>query len=219
MLDTRDYFHSTSNVIFQLIEDGKKLLDVGCGTGRLAEKLRIKKNCFVVGIEKDRTKVEIARRRCDGIIIADVETLKEIPFSARYFDVIIFVDILEHLKEPGTILDKFKEYLKDDGYILVSVPNVANWTIRLKLLFGRWNYKELGLLDKTHLRFFTFQTAKRMLENSGYTITHTTCTSGFMWIDWRAPLRNPANIWKNLLAYQFIFKAVKSREMGKKHSE
>lgn len=219
MLDIGDYFHSTSNVIFQLIENGKKVLDVGCGTGRLAEKLRIKKKCFVVGVETDQMKVEIAQGRCDRIIIADVETLKEVPFSARYFDIIIFADILEHLKKPDVILEKFKEYLKDDGYIVVSIPNVANWTTRLRLLLGKWNYKGLGLLDKTHLRFFTFQTAKKMLKNSGYTITHTICTSGFTWIDWRMPLRNPANIWKNLLAYQFVFKAVKRKEMEGKHSE
>lgn len=211
MQNKLDYFHSTNHVIFKLIGDEKKILDVGCGTGRLLEELKQKKGCYVVGIEADKEKADVAKMRCDSVIIEDVEELKENIFDVKYFDVIVFEDTLEHLKNPQIVLEKFRRYLKDDGYVLISIPNIANWTIRLKLLTGKWGYKDLGILDKTHLKFFTLKTAKRMVEDSGFKIIHTSCTSGWNWIDWRMPFRNPANIWKGLLGYQFIFKAIKSK--------
>lgn len=208
-----DTFHTTSNIIFQLINKGKKVLDIGCATGRLAEKLR-KKECLVVGIEIDKQLADAAQQRCDKVIMADVEELKEVPFSTGYFDVIVFADILEHLKNPEAVLTNFRKYLSDDGLLIVSIPNVANWTSRLKLLLGRWNYKEYGLLDRTHLRFFTFKTARKLIESSGYKIIDVLCTSGHSYIDRKMGLKNPANIWKSLLAYQFVIKAVKQLQLS-----
>ena len=72
----------------------------------------------------------------------------------KYFDIIVFADILEHLKEPLEVLKRYKKYLKDDGYIIISIPNIANWKIRFKSLLGRFEYNEYGILDSGHLRFF-----------------------------------------------------------------
>lgn len=204
-----DEFHFASNMIFQLIEPDKRILDVGCGTGKLAEQLRLKKNCYVVGIERDEVEARLAQQRCDKLLLADVEKLEDIPFQAGYFDIIVFADILEHLLNPEAVLQRFKKYLPDSGYVFVSVPNIANWSIRLKLLAGKWNYKETGLLDKTHIRFFTLKTVKEMIQRCGYTITYLGCTSGLGYVDWRIISRNPANLWKGLLGYQFMIKAKK----------
>jgi methionine biosynthesis protein MetW len=198
-----DVFQSTQKMIFQLIEPGEKILDVGCGTGRLAEQLRIKKNCYVVGIERDELEAKFAEQRCDKLLLADVEKIEDIPFQTGYFDVIIFADVLEHLLNPELVLQKFKKYLSSNGYIFLSVPNVANWYIRLQLLAGIWNYKEVGLLDKTHIRFFTLKSVKEMIQRCGYTITYLDCTAG----DWRIISRNVASLWKSLLGYQFLIKA------------
>lgn len=210
-----DEFHFASNMIFQLVEPGKKILDVGCGTGKLAEQLRLKKKCYVVGIERDELEAKLAQQRCDKLLVSDVEKLEELPLSRGYFDIIIFADILEHLLNPAAVLQKFMKYLSDSGYIFVSVPNIANWSIRFKLLAGKWNYKDTGLLDMTHIRFFTLKTLREMIQKSGYTITYLGCTSGLGYVDWRMISKNPANLWKGFLGYQFMMKARKSEYDGR----
>lgn len=215
MIKPIDMFHPISGVILQLIGNGKKILDVGCGTGKLGERLRIDKGCFVVGIEVDKARADLAKHRLNDVIVTDVEKLNQINYQKRFFDVIIFADILEHLRSPRKRLEFLRRYLKDDGWIIASIPNVANWLMRLRLLLGKWEYKERGLLDKTHLMFFTLKTAKELIENSGFKTICLTCTSGWSWLDWKMPLNNPANLWKSLLACNFIFKAVKAQGVGK----
>jgi 2-polyprenyl-3-methyl-5-hydroxy-6-metoxy-1,4-benzoquinol methylase len=206
-----DVFQSTQKMMFHLIEPGKKILDVGCGTGRLAEQLRLKKNCYVVGIERDELEAKFAQQRCDKLLLSDVEKLYDIPFQTGYFDVIIFADVLEHLLNPESVLRRFKKYLSENGYVFLSIPNVANWYIRLQLLLGIWNYTEVGLLDKTHIRFFTLKSVKEMIQRCGYTITYLGCTSG----DWRFIPRNLASLRKGLFGYQFLIKAKRSIQLCK----
>ena len=109
------------------MEPNTRVLDIGCATGRLAEKLREQKGCSVVGIECDKIAAQTARRRCNEVIVTDIEHFEDIPFQPGSFDIIVFADVLEHLREPETILNRFKPYLSEDGYILISVPNVAQW--------------------------------------------------------------------------------------------
>ncbi|MBV9742465.1 MAG: class I SAM-dependent methyltransferase, partial [Acidobacteriia bacterium] len=92
------------------------------------------------------------------------------------FDFVLMLDVLEHLRRPERILSQAARALKDNGRIVVSVPNVANITVRLMLLFGRFNYKERGILDRTHLRFYTHKTASRLVEDSGYEIVEKKTT-------------------------------------------
>lgn len=165
--DSRPY--SAHMLIVQLVGKNKKVLDVGCATGLLAKRL-VENGCEVVGIEIDDESARFAKKYCKNVIVGDVELLEHIPYPEKYFDVIIFADVLEHLKDPQSVLVNFKKYLKRDGYIICSIPNVAHIYVRLNLLFGNWEYKDLGILDKTHLRFFTKKTAIRLIENAGYTI-------------------------------------------------
>lgn len=202
-----DYFHEVSNIIFRLVEFKSKVLDVGCGTGRLGEKLKLEKKCYVVGVENDEEKAKLARNRLNRLIIVDIEKINILPFPQNYFDTLVFADVLEHLRNPEMVLKNLKQYLHDNGHIIVSIPNVANWTLRLKLLFGKWNYKERGLLDKTHSKYYTLRTAKRLIQETGYKVVFLTCTSGWSRLDWNMPLKNPVNMWKSLLGCNFIFKA------------
>jgi 2-polyprenyl-3-methyl-5-hydroxy-6-metoxy-1,4-benzoquinol methylase len=209
MIKQINIFHPISNVILHLIGNGKKVLDVGCSTGKLGEKLRIDKCCFVVGIEVDKARADVVKHRLNDVMVANVEELKQISYPEGFFDVIIFADVAEPLRSPKKALGFFREYLKDGSFLIASIPNVANWTVRLKLLFGKWNYKERGLLARNHLRFFTLKTTKAFLEEAGFAIEKITCTSSWSRLDWKLPFKNPANLWKSLLACNFVIKAFK----------
>jgi len=161
--------HSPHVKIINHIGYNKKVLDIGCSTGYIAKELR-KKNCSIVGIEIDETSAEVARKYCDEVIVADVEEIKELHFQEKFFDVMIFSDALEHLKRPDSVLITFKKYLNPEGFAIASIPNIARLEFRIKLLLGKFNYEESGILSRGHLRFFTLKTAKELFESSGYKI-------------------------------------------------
>lgn len=187
--------------IFKLVNKDFRVLDVGCASGKLAEKLIQEKNCFVVGIESDDRLAQKAVLRCDKLIRADVTKIRELPFNRSFFDCIIYADALEHLVNPNEVLENLKDYLSDSGYILLSVPNIANWEIRLRLLFGNFNYGH-PLIDGGHIRFFTLNSIKRLLNDCGYRIVYLTNRN--------ARIKLLGKIWKSLFAFQFIIKAEKA---------
>lgn len=155
--------------IINFVGLNKKIIDVGCNKGYLAQEFK-KKGCFVLGIESNKVSAEIAKGLCDEVICEDVERIEQLNYPQEHFDIIVFADILEHLKEPDKTLLKFKKYLKPDGIVIASLPNIARLDIRLKLLCGKFNYCDSGILDKTHLRFFTLSTAKELFIKNGYKI-------------------------------------------------
>lgn len=162
--------HGKHIKIINLVGSNKKVLDIGCYDGGLASRL-IENNCEVVGIEINADLANEAKKYCNNVICDDVENIINIPYENNYFDIILFADVLEHLKDPFSTIAKFNDYLKDDGYIIVSVPNISNWTIRFKLLFGNFEYEKDGILDETHYRFFTEKSIKQLLEDAGFHIT------------------------------------------------
>jgi 2-polyprenyl-3-methyl-5-hydroxy-6-metoxy-1,4-benzoquinol methylase len=147
---------------------GPTVLDVGCGYGALARELSAR-GLRVWGIERDPKATAVALERMERVIVADftdgAELAKELG-DAR-FDVIMFSDVLEHTVDPPGVLSGFLDYLSDDGRIVVSVPNVANWVTRFGLLFGRFTYTATGVLDRTHLRFFTRRSAIELVRACG----------------------------------------------------
>jgi methionine biosynthesis protein MetW len=159
------YEYGVHQKIVNYVGKNKKVLDLGCAEGNLAAELQ-KNGCEVVGIELDERSAQIAEQYCQNVIVGDVESIELNERYKNYFDFILFADILEHLKEPSDVLRKFKYYVKDEGNIIISIPNITNWRMRLKLLFGNFDYEESGLLDKSHLRFYNFKGAKNLLSNS-----------------------------------------------------
>ena len=192
--------------IFELVENGKMVLDVGCATGKLLESLKINKNCQVFGMEVNEDMADEANKRCKNIMRADVESCEELPFEKGSFDIIIFADVLEHLKRPDIALRRAIPYLKDNGYFLFSIPNVAFLTVRLGLLFGKFVYTEYGVLDKTHLRFFTLKTARELIEEAGLKITHL---EGYNQVRLRYFILKPlGKMFKSIFATDFVIRAV-----------
>lgn len=154
--------------LLDLVGVGKRVLDVGCSSGYLARPL-VERDCTVVGIERDPAAAEAARTVCETVLVGDVEVM-ELPFESAAFDVILCGDLIEHLREPERFLARVRPYLGEGGRLVLSTPNVANWAMRLGLLAGRWQYTERGILDRTHLHFFTRQTLVETLRGAGYRV-------------------------------------------------
>ncbi|MBM4241504.1 MAG: class I SAM-dependent methyltransferase [Euryarchaeota archaeon] len=165
-----NFFSPSHNKIIRLIGKQKKVLDVGCSDGNLSKNLRINE-CEVFGIEINDKTAHLAKRYCQEVFVGDVESIKLNSKYDNFFDFIVFADVLEHLKEPAVVLRRFRKYLKDDGQLIVSIPNIAHWRMRLKLLFGNFEYEDQGLLDIGHLRFFNEKSAKKLLSDNGFEIS------------------------------------------------
>ena len=148
----------------------KLTLDVGCAGGYFA-KLMADRGCDVTGIDLNSAAVEQARRFCSRALVADIEAvpLPEVVGGTR-FDVVVFGDVLERLRNPGRILDETRQILNKSGYVVASIPNIAHGAVRLALLKGSFEYEEAGLLDETHVRFFTARSVEGLFAEAGYRI-------------------------------------------------
>lgn len=131
--------------------------------------------------------------------------------KTNYFDFIIFADVLEHLRFPLHTLVNFRKYLKKDGKIFISVPNIANYRVRMNLLIGRFDYTEIGILDKTHIRFFTKKTIKQIINDAGLKMEKIDITPS--WNSSKKLLNKLyyliTKVWKSLLGYQILILAAK----------
>ena len=155
----------------------KEVLEIGPSTGSVARVLR-ETGCRVTAVEIDRRMATAARKFCDRIILGDVETLPlQKILGLRRFNVVLFGDVLEHLKNPRLVLKKVRPLLRRDGYVVASIPNIAHGSARLHLLKGRFQYGETGLLDSTHLRFYTFDAIEELFADSGYAIAEVRATT------------------------------------------
>ncbi|MCG2737897.1 MAG: class I SAM-dependent methyltransferase [Candidatus Methanoperedenaceae archaeon] len=166
----RQYFSYIRGDIIDLISVGNhRILDVGCGEGRTLRQLKeLGKAKETIGIEINENMANRLAQNVDKMIIGDVENL-ELDFEKEFFDYIIFGDILEHLRNPIKILKEYSEYLKNDGYIIASIPNLNHYGVVIPLIFfDKFEYKMAGILDKTHLRFFTRKSILKLFNSSGF---------------------------------------------------
>jgi len=156
---------------------GKDVLDVGCGFATTSQFIQSRGNT-VVGIESNEQAAATARTRISEVLHADLQQAPDI--GGRRFDSIIFADVLEHLPWPTGVLRKYAGLLKPDGTVIVSLPNIGLWSVRLGLLVGRFHYQDSGVLDRTHLRFFTRSSAIEMLRSAGLEPFRRTYNPGLM---------------------------------------
>ena len=151
-------------LIALLDSDACQVLDVGCGAGDNAELVRSRlPGCQVHGITHSSAEAELAKRRMVSCSVWDIEGDIPDEFNAMRFDAMIFSHVLEHLRDPELVLRKFSRLLKGGGIVLIAVPNALSWAMRWQFLRGDFEYRSEGVLDDTHLRFFTYLTADRYL--------------------------------------------------------
>lgn len=166
--------NGTHMLIAGQVSSGSKVLDVGCASGYLGEFLIKNKNCEVWGIELDSESFRLAMSKgYRWVINKSLEAgLLDDTLINESFDYILLADVLEHLVDPENILIKLKSRLKKSGKLLVSLPNVGHYSTRFSHLFGKWNMQDTGILDRTHLHFYTLKTMKEMFEKTGWNITY-----------------------------------------------
>ena len=222
----KDFEGSSHRILIGLIRRfaprGGMLLDLGAAGGELGAAVH-DQFTHTIGFEYDVDRIAELRGRFDHVVIADLESVTRLPENAS---AVVLADILEHLRDTSKLLKCVKESLAPDGVLFLSVPNIANITVRLGLLFGVFEYRDRGILDYTHLRFFTMRTIRRDIENAGFRIVAIRGSS--------VPIRlivgrftpEPllrlgeriltlvTRVWRSLFAYQIILVAAPRRKEG-----
>ena len=180
----RPYFEIANPEIPNILASlprGLNVLDVGCGSGVHGAELNRIHGHRVVGVDLSEVSIKKAKGRLAEAYVADVTKPFLYPFAdRRKFDVIVFSDILEHLYDPSDVLTRHYPLLAPGGQVLISIPNVAIWNVRLELLTGRFEYQDTGTLDRTHIRFFTRRTFYRFAREAGLDIRRRRITPGIL---------------------------------------
>ncbi len=194
---------------------GLRLLDLGAAGGHLGRAVR-DRCAFLAGVEPDPGLPAAAREGYDDWRQTDALSAGD---WAEPFDVAVCADVLEHLARPEDLLARIFRWLRPGGVLLVSLPNVANISVRAALLAGRFSYADRGILDRTHLRFFTRKSAGSLIAGAGFRIRDVEGTGmpfelavpALTRPPWRAPVlafaNGAARIWPTLFGYQFILEA------------
>jgi len=200
--------HRAHAKLLDAVGSGRRVLDVGCSSGYLAEPLS-KRGNVVVGIELDPVAAREAERWCERVLVGDLEAM-DLPLPPASFEVVLCGDVIEHLRDPGAALARLRPFLRPGGSLVASTPNIANWAMRLSLLAGRWRYTDRGFLDRTHVHLFTRATLVETVEGAGYEVRR---------IDYTVPIpggrdaldalgRAVGGVRPTLFAYQWIVEAV-----------
>ncbi|MEW6188003.1 MAG: class I SAM-dependent methyltransferase [Thermodesulfobacteriota bacterium] len=153
--------------------DCRKVLEIGCGTGATGAVIKEKiQGLYYVGLEVDENAVKIAETRLDKVLAIDLGEIRpdSLPLPQESFDLLIAADVLEHLYDPWRVMDVLRLFLKSDGKVVLSIPNTQNIHLITNLVQGNWNYEKYGLLDATHIRFFTLKEIEKLLIGAGYHI-------------------------------------------------
>lgn len=205
------YAHANPVFVRVVREHGGRpeVLDVGCWNGTLGRTLVRDANAIVDGIERDEEQAQHARD--NGYRRVDVSDLDRgvPPAEGRTYDFLLFGDVLEHLVHPEQVVDALTPRLKPGGRVIVSLPNVAFAANRLTHLLGRWDYKDYGILDRTHLRFFTKRSMVSLIEGAGLRVVRIDGYVGLHKYPWliREPLRWLGRTRPSLFAIQIVLEA------------
>lgn len=165
----KDFAGSSHRILIDMIRRSGvrgRFLDLGAAGGEIGEKVRGQFD-RTFAFEFDVRRIPQIRQRFDHGVIADLERVHTLP---RNCDAVLLADVIEHLRDPGVLLRQVRETLNPGGLVFLSVPNIANLTIRIGLLFGYFIYRDRGILDSTHLRFYTMETLREEVESAGFEI-------------------------------------------------
>jgi 2-polyprenyl-3-methyl-5-hydroxy-6-metoxy-1,4-benzoquinol methylase len=201
--------------IVSAIEPGSEVLDLGCSQGLLAKPLA-EKDVRVTGVDAG-----VARRLAEELACyhqSDLEEPLEIPYG-RIFDYVVCADVIEHIQNRGQLLRSARRYLKEDGRLIISTPNIALWFYRLSLLIGRFEYGPRGVLDETHVHLFTGSTFRREVEKAGFSVVRQRVTALPFEVVFESTGRSRfvrhlagsyhalARAWPSMFAYQYVLEA------------
>jgi len=208
-------YESINETVLSLVPaSAVRILDIGCGNGALGAKLREERDREVVGITYSEQEAEMASCCLSQVICANLNDYDFLGLGQ--FHCIIMSHVLEHVYSPGHLLQRIKKALKPDSVIVVALPNILFWKQRLEFLKGRWRYQDGGIMDRTHFRFFDFQSSRDLLEQTGYKIVYTKLDGAF---PLTAPIRKLVGHFANkvdrfaatrrpgLFAWQFVYQA------------
>ena len=187
--------------ILKMVIPGSVVLDIGSGSGALTAFLSQKASCSVTAVDLTADRVAYAAPYAQATVAGNIEEPSTWEQINGRFDYIIFADVLEHLADPWAALHRCKECLNPGGHVIASIPNVAYYRVRQHLLFGRFDYGPVGILDVTHLRFYTAKTSAALFTESGYGIDE------FERVFTSRKNRLLGALFPNAFAYEFAIKA------------
>lgn len=199
------YYDSSKNwdkfdpkwAVIDAIKEGENVLDVGCSYGDLGSQLKNKK-CSVDGVEMYEPAIKEAVKVLDNVYPMNLNDMSSMNNISSKYSVITFMDVLEHCIEPEIVLKNFKTKLNANGRVYVSVPNIANFQERWAMLMGRFDYKKYGVMDETHVRFFTKATALKLVNSSFSNVKIIKATPRHRY------LSRFVNLWPEMFAMQFV---------------
>jgi 2-polyprenyl-3-methyl-5-hydroxy-6-metoxy-1,4-benzoquinol methylase len=207
------YFSSHETILRQVTGSGS-VLDLGASNGILYNDLKARGFDVTCVDYVPAERVTMPR---EDYVFCNLEKLDELKLTKKY-DYIILADVIEHLRNGPELLRFVKQYLKEGGHVVISVPNIAIWVYRLSLLLGRFDYTEKGTLDETHIRFYTKKTILQLMDQTGYQVQSFVSTG----LPFEAVVKSLngssvlnligsvyyvfAKIWPSLFAYQFVLK-------------
>lgn len=169
-LKSSTYYEFPRPDVLELVPlSARRVLDVGCGGGKLGASIQQRQGAHVTGIELHPSAIEAAVQRLDEVLIGDIQNAA-IEFPAGQVDCVICADVLEHLRDPLPVLRKIRRWLAPEGTLVTSIPNVRHHTVLRSLLAGNWTYESAGLLDEDHVRFFTRREIEKLLFRAGFSI-------------------------------------------------
>lgn len=189
-----------------LITPGARVLEMGCAMGYMTRHLTEQLGCKVTGVEINAEEAAQAEPFAERVVVADLADPRTWELIGDGYDYIIYADVLEHLVDPWEALRRTKDLVADGGSVLASIPNIAHYKIRLGMMMGRFDYANYGILDDTHLRFFTRKSARALFTDTGY------CVEKCLPICWSAWKRPTARLMPCLLSNQFVIEARAHRQ-------
>jgi SAM-dependent methyltransferase len=209
---SRDYFENIRYEILPLLpKHVNSIFEIGCGSGQTLSYLKSTGRCdWVGGMEIFPAAAQAARGKLDFVLEGNIEKVS-LPFEESYFDIVLCLDVLEHLLDPSSVIKQLHTLLKPGGILICSIPNVRHFSVSIPLLFlGQWNYSDHGILDKTHLRFFTRKSAIDLVASSGLIVNKISST-GLKKLS-KAGFINliTVGIFKRLFEFQYLIRAVKA---------
>jgi len=202
-------YQSVNAAVFRRIPAGtRSLLDIGCGGGVFGTAVKAAMPCTVTGVTYSEAEALQARQGLDHVIVADLNGFDPSPLGQ--FDCIVCSHVLEHLTAPQEVLARLRACLKPGGRLVVALPNVLFWKQRLQFMAGRFQYSEGGLMDRTHVRFFDWDSAEQLVRDAGFAVAERSADGSLplsrhlgaklaAWIDRWALARLPG-----LFGFQFV---------------